>query len=128
MNQNLAQAIKDIDELHSQRFIALDTKGYFLIKVSFESQEIILEHYQNIIDSKGVALNPKTGEPIKCSDTQTYKCCKIYKGRTAKELGMKITELNGSLPLSKLDHALYLGRELQKAEHCLINQVDYIQD
>ena len=41
MNQNLAQAIKDIDELHSQRFIALDTKGYFLIKVSFESQEIL---------------------------------------------------------------------------------------
>ena len=30
--------------------------------------------------------------------------------------------------LSKLDHALYLGRELQKAEYCLIHEITYIQD
>ena len=30
--------------------------------------------------------------------------------------------------ISKLEHALYLGRELQKAEQCLIEQSTYIQD
>jgi dihydropteroate synthase len=32
------------------------------------------------------------------------------------------------LPLSRLDHALYLGRELQKAELCLEQGIDYVQD
>jgi dihydropteroate synthase len=31
-------------------------------------------------------------------------------------------------PLSRLDHALYLGRELQKAERCLNEGSDYVQD
>ncbi|MCF8135408.1 MAG: DUF4346 domain-containing protein, partial [Synechococcus lacustris] len=30
--------------------------------------------------------------------------------------------------ISKLDHALYLGRELQRAEACLENGNDYVQD
>ena len=43
-------------------------------------------------------------------------------------MGIKLTEGQGPLPVSKLDHALYLGRELQKAEYCLINERKYIQD
>ena len=34
----------------------------------------------------------------------------------------------GPHPLRRLDHALYLGRELQKAERCLIEGSDYVQD
>ena len=34
----------------------------------------------------------------------------------------------GPSPLSRLDHALYLGRELQKAEWCLEQGLTYIQD
>ena len=41
---------------------------------------------------------------------------------------MALTEGDGPLPLSRLDHALYLGRELQKAERCLDDGSDYIQD
>ena len=46
----------------------------------------------------------------------------------AKELGMALTESAEPLPLSRLDHALYLGRELQKAELCLEQGLDYVQD
>ena len=51
----------------------------------------------------------------------------IFEGRTAKELGMLLTE-GEAVPLSRLDHALYLGRELQKAERCLDTGEPYVQD
>ncbi len=41
---------------------------------------------------------------------------------------MALTESAEPLPLSRLDHALYLGRELQKAELCLEQGLDYVQD
>ena len=53
---------------------------------------------------------------------------KIYRGRSAKELGMALSEGEAPEPISCVDHALYLGRELQKAEHCLDSGSDYIQD
>ena len=53
---------------------------------------------------------------------------RVYRGRTAKELGMALTETEGAPPVSRLDHALYLGRELQKAERCLIEEIPYVQD
>ncbi|MBJ7252782.1 MAG: DUF4346 domain-containing protein, partial [Acetobacteraceae bacterium] len=31
-------------------------------------------------------------------------------------------------PLTCLDHALYLGRELQRAQACLEQKIEYIQD
>jgi dihydropteroate synthase len=40
---------------------------------------------------------------------------------------MLLTE-GDRVPLSRLDHALYLGRELQKAELCLERGEPYIQD
>ena len=51
-----------------------------------------------------------------------------FRGRTAKELGIALTEKGDSLPLSRLDHAMYLGRELQKAEDCLKAGRPYRQD
>jgi dihydropteroate synthase len=39
-----------------------------------------------------------------------------------------LTEGPGPHPVSCLDHALYLGRELQRAELCLEQGLDYIQD
>jgi dihydropteroate synthase len=41
---------------------------------------------------------------------------------------MVLTEGDGPHPLSCLDHALYLGRELQKAEQALETGASYIQD
>ena len=49
-------------------------------------------------------------------------------GSTAKQLGIQLTEGDGPHPVSRLDHALYLGRELQKAEQCLRDGTIYVQD
>ena len=120
--------IKDIDDNYSKRFIALDPEGYFLIKVNKENRELIVEHFSNDIDELGRATNPETGKPFECKGDGTRSPTKIFRGRTAKEVGIKLTEGNGPYLISKLDHALYLGRELQKAEYCLLNQEVYIQD
>ena len=71
---------------------------------------------------------PDTGEVISCRGGGPRSPLKIYRGRSAKELGMVLTEGEGPHPISCLDHALYLGRELQKAERCLEDGSTYIQD
>ena len=119
---------KHIDDHYSSRHIALDPKGYFLIHVNQEQNELIVQHFSNNIDEKGIAKDPKTGETIKCKNGAKRIPINIFKGKTAKEVGIKLTEGNEPFPISKLDHALYLGRELQKAEYCLINGKPYIQD
>jgi len=119
---------KHIDENYSSRHIALDPKGYFLIQVNQEQNELIVEQFSNNIDEKGIAKDPKTGKPLKCTNGAKRTPIKIFKGKTAKEVGIQLTEGNAPFPISKLDHALYLGRELQKAEDCLINGKPYIQD
>ncbi len=65
---------------------------------------------------------------ISCRGAGPREPLKIYRGRSAKELGMALSEGEDLPPISCLDHALYLGRELQKAELCLESGSDYIQD
>ena len=115
------------DKKLSQRDIILDPFGYFIIKINQIDKIIVVEHYLNNIDSKGIALDPLTNKPIKCDKQNKRQYNKLFKGNTAKEIGILITEKNNNL-ISKLDHALYLGRELQKAEECLLNNEKYIQD
>ena len=119
---------KHIDENYSSRHIALDPKGYFLIQVNQEQNELIVEQFSNNIDDNGIAKDPKTGEVLKCTNGEKRTPINIFKGKTAKEVGIQLTEGKEPFPISKLDHALYLGRELQKAEYCLINGKPYIQD
>lgn len=123
-----AEQRRSLDERLSQRFIALDPAGYFLIKLDPEAGELIAEHYGNGIDERGLATDPDTGEVISCRSGGPRSPLKIYRGRSAKELGMVLTEGEGPHPISCLDHALYLGRELQKAERCLEDGSTYIQD
>ena len=123
-----AEQRRSLDERLSQRFIALDPAGYFLIKLDPEAGELIAEHYGNGIDERGLATDPDTGEVISCRGGGPRAPLKIYRGRSAKELGMVLTEGEGPHPISCLDHALYLGRELQKAERCLEDGSTYIQD
>ena len=111
----------------SNRSIKLDPNGYFIIKVDLHSKQIILEHYLNKIDEEGFALDPKTNEPIKCDSKQIKSCNETFTGISAKEIGIAITEKRSDL-ISRFDHALYLGRELQKAEECLYKQLNYKQD
>jgi dihydropteroate synthase len=128
MSSFSAQQRQELDGRLSKRFIALDPEGYFLIKLDRAAGELIAEHYGNGIDERGLATDPDTGEVIRCRGTGPRAPLATYRGRSAKELGMALTEGDGPFPLSRLDHALYLGRELQKAERCLDDGSDYIQD
>jgi dihydropteroate synthase len=125
---SLQTAASSCDDALSGRFIALDPAGYFLIFVDREAGELVAEHYGNGIDQRGLATDPDTGEVIGCRDATPRKPLQVYRGRTAKELGIALSEGEGPRPLSRLDHALYLGRELQKAEFCLLQELTYIQD
>ena len=124
-----AERLQALDERLSQRFIALDPKGYFLIKVDHAAAELVLEHYGNTIDEKGLARDDETGEVLSCKGGNgPRQPSAVYRGFTAKQVGIQLTEGEGSHPLSCLDHALYLGRELQKAEQCLRDGSAYVQD
>ena len=118
---------KNIDKELSKRDINLDPNGYFLIKIDLINKKIIVEHYLNKIDKKGLAIDPDTNMPITCREENVRKYNKIFMGDTAKEVGILISEKEEGL-ISKIDHALYLGRELQKAEECILKNIEYIQD
>jgi len=116
-----------IDNNLSNRYIDLDPNGYFIIKVDLEENKIILEHFLNNINDDGYALDPETNEPIKCDSQNKRVCNEVFEVISAKQLGILITEERNDL-ITRLDHALYLGRELQKAEECLYKKLPYIQD
>ena len=116
-----------IDNNLSTRYIDLDPNGYFIIKVDLEENKIVLEHFSNKIDEEGYALDPETNEPIKCDSQNKRVSNEVFKGISAKQLGIMITEERNDL-ITRFDHALYLGRELQKAEECLYKRLPYIQD
>ena len=128
LQEDLINSIKLLDAKLSKRQIELDPKGYFLIKIEPKTNELILEHYLNDIDQKGRAIDPKSGEPIGCKTKSRNQPNNIYRGKSAKQLGIQISEGHGPFPISHLDHAIYIGRELQRAEQCLISGQQYIQD
>ncbi len=46
----------------------------------------------------------------------------------AKEICIKLFESTKPSPVSRLDHAAYLGREFMRAELALVTGQDYVQD
>tara|TARA_B100000579_G_scaffold105338_1_gene83842 strand:- start:205 stop:606 length:402 start_codon:yes stop_codon:yes gene_type:complete len=128
LQEDLIQSIKLLDDKLSKRQIELDPKGYFLIKVEHLTNELILEHYLNNIDQQGRAVDPKSGKLIGCKTKRLNQPSNIYRGKSAKEVGIQISEGNSQYPISRLDHAIYIGRELQRAEQCLKTGEQYIQD
>ena len=121
-------ACAQLDDQLSKRFIALDPLGYFLIRVDVVSAELVVEHYGNTIDEQGLARDPDSGEVIACRQGGPRTPSAVWRGRTAKEVGIALSEGEENQPFSRLDHALYLGRELQKAERCLLEGSTYVQD
>ena len=87
-----------------------DNKGFFVIIVDHEKKKIVVEHYNYVKDKNLI----KTG-----------KINEVVEGANAEELCKKIIKKG---LLSRLDHASYLGRELQKAEHALKNNLEYTQE
>lgn len=128
IQQASLKEVMNLDEKLSRRQISLDPNGYFIIKLDISLLEILVEHYENDIDDQGRAIDKKTKKPIGCKGEEKRKPSRIYRGKSAKEVGIKLTECHEQRPLSQLDHALYLGRELQKAEYCLLHGEKYIQD
>ncbi len=122
-----AAALLNLDDALSKRDIALDPVGYFIITLDRDRQLICAAHYTNIISEAGVALDPETGQPLPCNKPLKREPTQVYQGRSAKELGILITEVPNP-PLTKLDHALYLGREFVRAEQALVTGQDYVQD
>lgn len=127
MKPNLEE-LTALDHQYSNRHIDLDPAGYFLIYLDREAGLICAKHFSNTISDTGVALDPETGKPLPCNQKLERQAIAIFQGRTAKEIGMEITEKADPKPLTYLDHALYLGREFQKAEQALIQGTEYIQD
>lgn len=82
-----------------KKFVA-DRKGYFLIRLRKGYIEAGLFSYKK-------------------------KLKKLFRGKTAKTLINKIID-SGSV--SRMEHAAYIGRELQKAECALKTGKEYIQD
>ncbi|MGB2923730.1 MAG: DUF4346 domain-containing protein [Limnothrix sp.] len=117
-----------LDNELSNRFIDLDPNGYFIIYLDQEAGLICAKHFTNTINNQGLATDPETGEVLACKGSLARPHTTVYSGRTAKELGIKITEEADPCPLSRLDHALYLGREFVKAEIALFNGEEYVQD
>ena len=128
LQEDLSKSTRLLDDQLSNRQIELDPKGYFLIKIELLTNELILEHYLNNIDKKGRAIDPESGKPIGCKTKSKNQPSNIYRGKSAKQIGIQISEGHGPFPISHLDHAIYIGRELQRAEQCLINGKQYIQD
>ncbi len=118
-----------INDKLSKRYIELDPGGYFLIYLDRDADLICAKHFTNIINEKGLALDPETGKPLPIRGKVERTPTAIYSGRTAKELCIQLFEQkNISCPINYLDHAAYLGREFMRAEMALVSGEDYIQD
>lgn len=119
---------KTIDEELSQRNLALDPGGYFVIYLDREARLICAKHFTNLINEQGLAVNPETGEviPARGKVERTHQI--LFTGRTAKELCVKLFEETHPCPVTQLNHAAYLGREFVRAELALASGQDYIQD
>ena len=117
-----------IDNKLSQRYIELDPGGYFIIYLDRGAGLIYAKHFTNVIDEKGLAVDPETGKVIPARGKVERTHTTVFSGRTAKELGIKIFEQTHPCPVTQLDHAAYLGREFVRAEVALVSGQEYIQD
>jgi dihydropteroate synthase len=118
-----------IDDQLSKRAIALDPGGYYIIYLDREAELICAKHYTNIINEKGLAVNPETGKVIAARGKKVERTAEtLYSARTAKELCVKVIEEPQPCPITMLDHAAYLGREFTRAEYALVTGEEYIQD
>ncbi len=117
-----------IDRQLSNRPIDLDPNGYFIIYVDQPAGLICAKHYTNVIDDRGLAVDPETGKVIPAKGKTERTAITTYTGRTAKELCVKLFEGEPANLVTMFDHAAYLGREAQRAEVALVNGIEYIQD
>lgn len=119
-----------VDAVLSTRSLAMDRKGYFIVRLQAgEDQPIVCEYHSCVTNDKGEVLDPITGEVIPCDGAQYRPPARLLRGRTAKEVSVLLFEaLDGADLVCSHAHACYIGRELQKAEECLANGRCYNMD
>jgi dihydropteroate synthase len=120
--------LRAIDDKLSKRDINLDPGGYFIIYLDRESRLICAKHFTNVIDERGLAIDPETGKVIPAKGKVERTQSTLFTGRTAKELCVVIFEQTQPCPVTMLDHAAYLGREFVRAESALVDGEEYVQD
>ncbi|MBO0351498.1 DUF4346 domain-containing protein [Phormidium pseudopriestleyi FRX01] len=125
---SLSSKICDIDDELSKRELALDPGGYFIIYLDREAELICAKHYTNVIDDRGLAVDPETGKPIPARGKVQRTHETLFSGSTAKELCVKIFEETDPCSVTILDHAAYLGREFMRAQMALVSGEEYVQD
>jgi len=123
-----AKELAALDDKLSKRFIELDAGGYFLIYIDSEKGLICAKHFGNVINDQGLACDPETGEPLPCDGSLQRQHTHVYTGRTAKELCIALFESDRPCPVTRMDHAAYLGREFVRAEAALLSGQEYVQD
>ncbi len=117
-----------IDDKLSQRHIQLDASGYFIIYLDREAGLINAKHFTNVIDERGLAVDPQTGKVIPARGKVERTYTTVFSARTAKELCVKIFEETQPCRVSMFNHAAYLGREFVRAEFALVTGQEYVQD
>lgn len=124
----LTDNLTTLDRELSNRQIDLDPHGYFIIYVDRENGCICAKHYTNVIDDRGLAVDPETGKVIPAKGSVTRTSTTLFTGRTAKELCVKLFEGTEPCLVGMLNHAAYLGRESIRAEIALLSGGEYVQD
>jgi dihydropteroate synthase len=122
--------IEQIDKKLSQRFIALDPAGYFIIYIDTDQNLICAKHFTNEVNTQGLAVDPETGKVIPAKGKVSREPSHTFQAYSAKQLCVEIFEnsLETTDMITMLDHAAYIGREVQKAEQALRHHQVYIQD
>lgn len=116
------EQVKPIAAYHDEaKDIVLDPKGFFIILLDREKKEIIVEHYQAEWDEE--ALKKYSGDWKACM--KSHKLNEVITGKNASEICHTI--IREGL-VSRLEHAAYLGKEIQKAENALKNNLSYEQE
>jgi dihydropteroate synthase len=126
--ESLKTQINEIDSQLSNRHLDLDPGGYFIIYLDREVGLICAKHFTNVIDDRGLAVDPETGKVIPAKGKVQRNHETLFTAKTAKELCVKIFEETQPSPVTILDHAAYLGREFIQAQIALITGSEYIQD
>ncbi|KAL9185073.1 hypothetical protein ACHAXT_002850 [Thalassiosira profunda] len=116
-----------LDQFLSARSLAMDDKGYFLMKLDHDKSVIRATYHSCMKNDKG-ELCDLDGNKLSCSGKGPDPM-ETFEARTAKELTVMIFERwDKAKELVTVGHAAYVGREAQRAERCLFGGGFYQQD
>ena len=116
-----------LDKFLSGRKLKMDEKGYFLISVDTTENVIVASFHSCIKNDKGEICD-LDGKKITCHG-KGPEAAKVWRCRTAKEITVEIFERwPPAAEVLSVGHAAYIGREVQKAEYCLLSGKTYRQN